>query len=126
MASMLWLWPPPYQEGVGYCLKRSRVFKRFDEADFKVLLGCLENPDIKQLLSEQRLGRYLYLSFLDGTQYIVDFRFSRQKEVVILLNGQSKTLYDLLGEKEPCPTFEPADPRMDLYGEVTDPNIIMQ
>lgn len=126
MASMLWLWPPPYQEDVGYCLERSRVFKRFDDVDFKILLSCLKNPEIKRPVQEERLGRYLYLSFLDGTRYIIDFRFFHQKQYVILPNGQSKILYKLLGEKEPCPTFESADPRMDFYGEVNDPNLVMQ
>jgi len=126
MASMLWLWPPPYQDGAGYCLERSRVFKRFDEADYKILLSCLENPEIKRPVEEGRLGRYLYLSFLDGTRYIIDFRFFHQKQYVVLPNGQSRILYKLLGEKEACPTFEPTDPKMDLFGEVNDPNIILR
>lgn len=125
MASMLWLWLPPYQDGVGYCLERSRVFKRFDEADFNVLLHCLENPEIRRPIEEERLGRYLYVSFLDGTRYIIDFRFSHQEQFVILLNGQSKILYNLLGEKEPCSTFE-LDSNTDKYGRSKGPDFIMK
>jgi hypothetical protein len=123
LESMLWLWLPAYEDGVGYCIERSTVFKRFDEDDYEILLRCLENPEIRRPMQEERLGRYLYLSFLDGSRYIIDFRFTHENESVILLNGQSKILYKLLGEKEPSPTFEPTDPRMDLYGEVNDPNM---
>ncbi|HOM75230.1 MAG TPA: hypothetical protein P5175_03675 [Anaerohalosphaeraceae bacterium] len=126
MTSMLWLLPPPYQDGVGYCLEKSRVFKRFDEADFKVLLSCLENPEIRKPVQEERLGRYLYLSFLDGTRYIIDFKDSYPfpeksgEYTIILPNGRSKILYNLLMEKEPCPTFE-LDPNMDKYGRAKTP-----
>jgi len=123
MTSMLWLWPPAYEEGRGIRLDKSRVFKRFDEADFRVLLSCLENPEIRTPVREERLGRYLYVSFLDGTRYIIDFRDSypfpeKGDYTVILPNGRSKTLYNLLMEKEPCPEFE-LSPNMDKYGRST-------
>jgi hypothetical protein len=126
MESMLWLWLPPYEDDAGYCIEKSTVFKRYDDADFEILLSCLKNPEVKYALPEQRLGRYLYVSFLDGSRYIVDFKFSHENESVITLNGQSKILYRLLGDKEPVSTFKPSDPRMDKYGRITDPNIIMQ
>lgn len=121
MTSMLWLWPYPYQDDLGFCIEKSRIFKRFDEEDFKVLLSCLGSPEIKQPVQEGRLGRYLYLSFLDGSRYIIDFKDSYpfpEKDgeyTIILPNGRSRILYELLIEKEPCSTFE-LDPNMDKYG----------
>jgi len=130
MTSMLWLWPPPHQDGAEYCLEQSNVFKRFDETDFKVLLSCLDNPEVKQPVKQGWLGRYLYLSFLDGSHYLINFRDSypfpekNGKYTVILPNGRSQRLYKLLMEKEPSPEFE-MPPAMDKYGRA-DPNIIMQ
>jgi hypothetical protein len=98
----------------------------FVDEDFEVLLNCLEYPEMRQPVQEERLGRYLYLSFLDGTQYVIDFRFNHEKRCVILINGQSQILYELIGEKEVCSSFKPLDPRMNLYGEVNDPNVVMQ
>jgi hypothetical protein len=126
MSSMLWIWPPPYDDNMECRFEKSQVFKRFDDEDFEVLLNCLEYPEMRQPVQEERLGRYLYLSFLDGTQYVIDFRFNHEKRCVILINGQSQILYELIGEKEVCSSFKPLDPRMNLYGEVNDPNVVMQ
>lgn len=129
MTSMVWL-----KTGKGsadHSIENMQVFKRFDGADFKMLLSCLENPELKHPPHEERLGQYLYLSFLDGTRYIIDFRdsfpFASDGDYTIILpNGQSRKLYNILMEKEPCPAFEPLDPRMDKYGRVNDPNGLMQ
>jgi len=130
MTSMLWILPTPYHGNVECPFEKSQVFKRFDGEDFKILLSCLKNPEIKQPAQEERLGRYLYLSFLDGTRYIIDFRdsypFSENGEYTIILpNGRSKILYKLLMEKEPCPEFE-LNPNMDKYGRARDANLIMK
>jgi len=120
MTSMVWL-----KSGKGSkdrSVENMEVFKRFDGADFEVLLSCLENPEIKRPAEEGRLGEYLYLSFIDGTRYIIDFRFWHDKQYVILPNGQSKILYKLFGERESCPAFEPIIPGMDLYGRAAEPN----
>jgi hypothetical protein len=126
LSSMLWIWPPPYDDNLECCFEKSQVFKRFDDDDFQVLLRCLDNPEIRRPVQDERLGRYLYVSFLDGTRYLIDFRFNHEKRSVILINGQSQILYQLIGEKEVCSSFKPLDPRMNLYGEVNDPNVVMQ
>jgi hypothetical protein len=116
MTSMVWLYP--HQDNI----ERWEVYKRFDGADFKVLLSCMKNPGKKWPLREDVTDECLYLSFLDGTRYIVGFRCDTCNSYILLRNGASKILYKLLIEKEPCPAFDSKkDP---MIGHPVDPNRI--
>ena len=114
MSSMLWL----RETRIGYEIKDMQVYKRFDGNDFKLLLQCLEGPDKPPSAGVSSFNQILYLSFLDGTSYIIDFKI--WDKTVILSNGYSKKLYALLIQKEVASEY---DERKDPMANPPDPNI---
>lgn len=106
MVAMVWIRPTPGGSPLAKDINSAyQVYKRFDGADYKILLSCMESPELPT-----RRGTYgqqfLYISFLDGSRWIVDFDLWDEKGYVLLRNGQSKILYKLLTEKAPCPAYD--------------------
>lgn len=96
MIAMVWLRPK------GDKMEQWEVYKRFDECDFQVLLDCLKEPEVSWPLRRDLTEECLYLSFLDGTRYLVTFRLEICNGYVLLPHGASKRLYALLMEKGTC------------------------
>ena len=120
MVAMVWIRPTPggcpFAKNINSAYQ---VYKRFDGVDYKTLLNCMKSPE-KPRPVQNVYEEFLYLSFLDGTRYIVDIDLRHESQYALLRNGGSKILYKLLMEKEPCPAY---DPQMDtpLAGP-KDPN----
>jgi hypothetical protein len=117
MAAMLWLRQTTKEGNINF---QYQVYKRFDGNDYKLLLQYLKNPERPSLVHGEAWTEWLYISFLDGTRYVIGFNI--RDKTIILPNGYSKKLYSLLTEKEPCPAY---DPKKDPIGP-EDPNVFMQ
>jgi len=115
MESMLWL-RPKFNSQKGDFPTQHQIYKRFDDSDYQILLECLKNPDKPRpsfVKGSSDLTSTLYLSFLDGSRYIIFFRL--QYETAILQNGYSRRLYELLNEKQPSSAYDPdKDPMVPL------------
>ncbi len=116
MEAMLWLRPILNREFEEYFPSNYQVYKRFDDSDYQILLDCLKNPDKPRpsfVKGSSDLTSTLYLSFLDGSRYIIFFRL--QYETAILQNGYSRRLYKLLNEKQDSSAYDPEkDPMVPL------------
>lgn len=111
MVSMVWIRPTPGGNPLSKDINAAyQVYKQFDGDDFKILLHCMKSPELPATRSTG--SEFLYISFLDGSRWIVDFDLWKEKQYVLLRNGQSKVLYKLLIEKAPCPTY---DPQKDVF-----------
>jgi hypothetical protein len=118
MVAMVWIRPTPGGSPFAKNINSAyQVYKRFDGADYKILLSCMKSPELHSTRTTG--GEFLYISFLDGSQWIVDFDLWNEKQYVLLRNGQSKILYKLLTEKTPCPAY---DPQRDVFAGSKDPN----
>jgi hypothetical protein len=115
MAAMLWLRPKISQEPGDFPAKH-QIYKRFDDDDYKIFWDCLKNPDKSRpsyVKGISGLTSTLYLSFLDGSRYIVFF--SLEHETSILPNGFSKKIYTLFIEKEESSAYDPQkDPTLEI------------
>ncbi len=121
MVSMVWIRPTPGGNPLSKDINSAyQVYKRFDGADYKILLNCMSHPE-RSMSAQNIYEEFLYLSFLDGTRYIVDFGIRDENQSILIRNGSSKILYKLLVEKEPCPAY---NPRMDAQTDLKDPNEI--
>lgn len=119
MVSMVWIRPISGAAGPfsGNINSAFQVYKRFDGKDFKILLTFMESPELPTTRSTG--GEYLYISFLDGSRWIVDFDIWKEKQYALLRNGQSKALYKLLTEKDITSEY---DPMRDPMAHPFDPN----
>ncbi len=115
LTAMLWLRPSMNQQKFP---ANQQIYKQFDSNDYKLLLQCIEKPEhpSSRIKSPAGFNEILYLSFLDGTRYIIFFDI--EKDVVSLQNGYSNKLYSLLSEKEISPEYR-NKPAEDFS---TDPN----
>ncbi len=104
LEAMLWLRPILNREYEENFPGNYQVYKRFDDSDYQILLECLKNPEVSSTVKDTSWGDYLYLSFLDGTHYVIGF--SIRSKAVILPNGYSERLYSLLTEKQVCSTYD--------------------
>lgn len=126
MASMLWIRPIAGRELEGTFPANYQVYKRFDDKDFGAFLECLKNPEkprpsVAKDASDIGLTSMLYLSFLDGSSYIVFF--SLEDETAILQNGYSQKLFSLFTAKEQGSGYAPEkDPTVPLK----EPGAMMQ
>jgi hypothetical protein len=103
LAAMLWIRPMMNRELEalpGNC----QVYKRFEENDYKLFREYIHNPEKPSFIRGVPWNQYLYLSFLDGSSYLIGFQIDH--ETVILPNGYSEKLYTLLTEEEICPTYD--------------------
>ncbi|MEJ5260845.1 MAG: hypothetical protein WHS88_11725 [Anaerohalosphaeraceae bacterium] len=106
MAAMLWLRPKATQE-TGNFPANHQIYKRFDDTDFQIFLDCLKNPDAPRPFYTKGftgLTSILYLSFLDGSRYIIFFTLER--DTVVLPNGFSRRLFILFTQKETASTYD--------------------
>lgn len=102
LAAMLWI-RPIFNRELERLPGNCQVYKRFDEKDYQALLEYLSNPEKPSVVRGVPWNQYLYLSFLDGSSYLIGFQIGH--ETVILPNGYSKKLYTLLTEKEISPAY---------------------
>lgn len=115
MAAMLWLRPKICKEG-GNFPANYQIYKRFDDDDYKIFWDCLRTPDKPRppfAKGTTGLTSELYLSFLDGSCYIV--YFSLEHETAIFPNGYSKKIYNLFMEKPVSSAYDPQkDPTLEI------------
>lgn len=104
MAAMLWL-RPRISPNQGDFPAKHQIYKRFDDNDYKLFLEILKNPENPLQADIGAANELLYLSFLDGSQYVVCFTFSQ--ESIQVENGYSERLYDLFTRKTVSSVYEP-------------------
>lgn len=103
MAAMLWI-RPVFNRELEYLPANCQVYKRFNEEDYRLLLEYLNNPEKPSLVRGVPWNQYLYLSFLDGSDYLIGFYIDH--ETVILPNGYTPKLYTLFTEREISPAYD--------------------
>jgi hypothetical protein len=103
MESMLWL-RPKFNSQKGDFPTQHQIYKRFDDSDYMILLECLVNPEKPSVVTGVSWSEFLYISFLDGTNYVIGF--SIRSKTIILPNGYSERLYSLLTEKEASSAYD--------------------
>jgi hypothetical protein len=117
MVSMLWL-RPTKMENINF---KYVIYKRFDNNDFQMLLQFLDSPERPSIVQGEAWNEKLYLSFLDGSHYLINFNI--RDKTIILPNGYSKNLYTLLMGKEISAEY---DPKKDIMAGSIDPNEFMK
>lgn len=103
MAAMLWIRPSGNTENkfpADY-----QVYKRFDDGDYEIFLEYLRSPERQSVVEGVSWNEFLFLSFLDGTNYLIGFSIS--SETVILPNGYSEELYKLFSGRSIATGYDP-------------------
>lgn len=103
MAAMLWL-RPKISENQGDFPAKHQIYKRFDDSDYMLFLEILKNPENPLPMDVGPANEILYLSFLDGSQYVICFTFSQK--YIQVRNGYSERLYDIFTQKIVNSTYD--------------------